>query len=202
MARLQLNKSSLAREQAQLKRFERFLPSLDLKRQQLMAERVKARHDVQRLQDEVGVLARQVGEKLPMLAQQGVDLNGLVELKEYKVKEVNVVGVKMPDLDRIEVIVRPYSALAKPHWVDTVAQLLHDMIEARLRVKVAEERVRIFDDAVATITQRVNLFEKVLIPRARANIKKIRIYLSDEQMQSVVRSKISKRKRALEGVRA
>lgn len=202
MARLQLNKSSLAREQAQLKRFERFLPSLDLKRQQLMAERVKARHDVQRLQDEVSVLARQVGEKLPMLAQQGVDLDGLVELKEYKVKEVNVVGVKMPDLDRIEVIVRPYSALAKPHWVDTVAQLLHDMIEARLRVKVAEERVRIFDDAVATITQRVNLFEKVLIPRARANIKKIRIYLSDEQMQSVVRSKISKRKRALEGVRA
>ncbi|WP_271946224.1 V-type ATP synthase subunit D [Ruegeria faecimaris] len=198
MARLQLNKSSLAREQTQLKSYERFLPSLDLKRQQLMAERAKARKNVQYLQEEVTRLAQQVGEKLPMLAQQGVDLEGLVELKDYRLKKVNVVGVTMPDLDRIEVAVRPYSLLAKPHWVDAVARLLHDMIEARLRVKVAEERVRIFDKSVATITQRVNLFEKVLIPRARANIKKIRIYLSDEQMQSVVRSKISKRKHAKE----
>ncbi|MTH97122.1 V-type ATP synthase subunit D [Roseibium sp. RKSG952] len=200
MARLQLNKSSLAREQTQLKSYERFLPSLDLKRQQLMAERVKARENVRKLQDEVQELARQVGEKLPMLAQRGIDLDGLVELKDYQVKEVNVVGVKMPDLDRIEVVVRPYSTLAKPYWVDTTASLLHDMIEARLRVKVAKERVRIFDKAVATITQRVNLFEKVLIPRAKANIKKIRIYLSDEQMQAVVRSKISKRKHAQEAL--
>ncbi|MBO9433317.1 V-type ATP synthase subunit D [Ruegeria sp. R13_0] len=200
MARLQLNKSSLAREQTQLKSYERFLPSLDLKRQQLMAERAKAREDVKRLEDEVSDLAQQVGAKLPMLAQKGIDLDGLVQLTDYNVKEVNVVGVKMPALDRIEVSVRPYSRLAKPHWVDAAAQLLHDMIEARLRVKVAEERVKIFDKAVATITQRVNLFEKVLIPRAKANIKKIRIYLSDEQMQAVVRSKISKRKHAQEAV--
>ncbi len=200
MARLQLNKSSLAREQTQLKSYERFLPSLDLKRQQLMAERAKARDDVKRLEDEVSELAQQVGAKLPMLAQKGIDLEGLVQLTDYKVKEVNVVGVKMPALDRIEVSVRPYSRLAKPHWVDAAAQLLHDMIEARLRVKVAEERVKIFDKAVATITQRVNLFEKVLIPRAKVNIKKIRIYLSDEQMQAVVRSKISKRKHAQEAV--
>ncbi|WP_210092149.1 V-type ATP synthase subunit D [Ruegeria sp. HKCCSP346] len=200
MARLQLNKSSLAREQTQLKSYERFLPSLDLKRQQLMAERVRAREEVDRLEQNVQALVQQVGEKLPMLAQQGVALDGLVKLKDYKVKEVNVVGVKLPDLDRIELVVRPYSVLAKPHWVDAAALLLHDVIEARVRVKIAEERVRIFDKAVATITQRVNLFEKVLIPRAKANIKKIRIYLSDEQMQAVVRSKISKRKHAQEAL--
>ncbi|WP_425077996.1 V-type ATP synthase subunit D [Ruegeria denitrificans] len=200
MARLQLNKSSLAREQTQLKSYERFLPSLDLKRQQLMAERTRAREEVDRLEQKVQALVQQVGERLPMLAQQGVVLDGLVTLRDYKVKEVNVVGVKLPDLDRIDVVVRPYSVLAKPHWVDAAALLLHDVIEARVRVKIAEERVRIFERAVATITQRVNLFEKVLIPRAKANIKKIRIYLSDEQMQAVVRSKISKRKHAQEAV--
>ncbi|NVO54759.1 V-type ATP synthase subunit D [Rhodobacteraceae bacterium B1Z28] len=145
-------------------------------------------------------LTRQVGEKLPMLAQQGIDLDGLVELKDYKISEVNVVGVTMPCLDRIKVAVRPYSVPAKPHWVDAAARLLHDMIEARLRVKITEDCVRVFDKAVATITQRVKLFEKVLIPRAKANIKKIRIYLSDEQMQAVVRSKISKRKHEREAV--
>ncbi|GAA6193074.1 V-type ATP synthase subunit D [Phaeobacter gallaeciensis] len=201
MARLQLNKSALAHETTQLRSYERFLPSLDLKRQQLMAERAKARADVATLTAQVNELAQSVGKRVPMLAQDGVDLDGLVTLQDYHVKEVNVVGVKLPELDRMVVAVRPYSPMAKPQWVDAVAQLLHDMIEARLKVSVAQQRVRIFDKAVDTVTQRVNLFEKVLIPRAKANIKKIRIFLSDEQMQAVVRSKISKRKRAQERLR-
>lgn len=196
MARLQLNKSSLAREAAQLKTYERFLPSLDLKRQQLMAEKAKAEAAVGEMEDRVKALAATVGKDVPMLGNIGVDLDGLVTLKDYQVGEENVVGTKLPILEKIEVEVRPYSPLTKPHWVDDVARLLHDMLNARLEVQVARERVAALSKAVETITQRVNLFDKVLIPNTRANIKKIRIYLSDSEMASVVRSKISKRKRA------
>ncbi|MEO1681143.1 MAG: V-type ATP synthase subunit D [Pseudomonadota bacterium] len=196
MPRLQLNKSSLAREQASLASFERFLPSLDLKRQQLMAERARARAEVKRLEDRVADLARQVGRDVPMLANESVRLDGLVRLADVRLTTENVVGTKVPALEAIEVEVRPYSRFAKPHWVDQVARLLHDMLEARVRVDVARKRLALLDRAVDTVTQRVNLFEKVLIPNARANIKRIRVYLSDEEMQAVVRSKISKRKRA------
>ncbi len=196
MARLQLNKSSLAREAAQLKTYERFLPSLDLKRQQLMAEKAKAEAAVGEMEDRVKALAETVGKDVPMLGNAGVDLEGLVLLKDYQVGEENVVGTKLPILEKIEVEVRAYSALTKPHWVDDVARLLHDMLKARLEVQVARQRVLALSKAVDTITQRVNLFDKVLIPNTRANIKKIRIYLSDSEMASVVRSKISKRKRA------
>jgi V/A-type H+-transporting ATPase subunit D len=74
--------------------------------------------------------------------------------------------------------------------------MLRDMLEMRVRVQVEEKRLAYLEAAVKTITQRVNLFDKVLIPRARANIKRIKIYLSDEEMSAVVRSKISKKKRA------
>ena len=94
--------------------------------------------------------------------------------------------------------VQPYAVLSKPHWVDNVVAMLHDMLELQIRAQVAERRVALLDAAVKTITQRVNLFDKVLIPRARANIKRIKIYLSDEEMSAVVRSKIAKRKRAAE----
>ena len=50
------------------------------------------------------------------------------------------------------------------------------------------------------VTQRVNLFEKVLIPRTREQIRRIRIYLSDAERAAVVRSKIAKRKHAAQGV--
>ncbi len=40
----------------------------------------------------------------------------------------------------------------------------------------------------------MNLFEKVKIPETAENIKRIRIYLGDQQTAQVVRGKISKRK--------
>lgn len=196
MARLQLNKSSLAREVSHLRTYERFLPSLDLKRQQLMGEKAKAEAEVLALEEAVEALAAKVGQAVPMLGHSGVDLTGLVRLKDYQVGSENVVGTRLPVLQTLEVDVRAYDPMVKPHWVDDVARLLHDMLEARLRVQVARQRVAALERAVKVVTQRVNLFEKVLIPIARSNIKKIRVHLSDSDMDAVVRSKISKRKRA------
>jgi V/A-type H+-transporting ATPase subunit D len=85
--------------------------------------------------------------------------------------------------------------MATPHWVDNVVAILKEMLELKVLVKVNKQRLALLEKAVQTITQRVNLFDKVLIPQTEANIKRIKIYLSDEQMASVVRSKIAKRKR-------
>jgi len=196
MARLQLNKSSLAREAKSLSTFERFLPSLDLKRQQLMAERAKAARALAATHKEIDGFRRQVGEKLPMLANLDVDLTDLAKLTKIELDTENVVGTHLPTLKRIEVTVRPYALMAKPHWVDNLAAMLHDMLELRIRVQVEERRLALLEVAVKTITQRVNLFDKVLIPRTKSNIKKIKIYLSDEEMSAVVRSKIAKRMHA------
>ena len=196
MAQLQLNKSSLSNQAVLLKTYERFLPSLDLKRQQLMAEKAKAQIEMNKLVIEVSDLAKRVGADLPMLGNHEVDLDGIVRLKDYQLASENVVGTELPVLDRINVEIKPYSPMVKPHWVDDVARLLQHMLEARLRVQIAKKRVQLLDKAVKTISQRVNLFEKVLIPTTQGNIKKIKIYLSDEQMSAVVRSKIAKRKRA------
>ncbi len=197
MARLQLNKSSLAREAANLKTYQKFLPSLDLKRQQLMAEKAKAQSQIVLIEERVSELVRQVRRDLPMLSNEDIDLAGLVTLVDYQLVTENVVGTKLPMIENITIEQELYSKIAKPHWVDDVARLLHDMLELRLTMQVAKQRVYLLRIATKTITQRVNLFDKVLIPTAVANIKKIKIYLSDDQMAAVVRSKIAKRKRAL-----
>ena len=65
-------------------------------------------------------------------------------------------------------------------------------------VRVAEAAVQRLDrlrEAERTVTQRFNLFDKVLIPRTRSTIKKITIYLSDAERAGVVKSKIAKRKK-------
>jgi V/A-type H+-transporting ATPase subunit D len=200
MARLALNKSSLSKLTRQLVTFERFLPSLDLKRKQLMAERARAQVALQRTGQEMAMLRESIAGRLPMLANREIELADLVQLKAARLGEENVVGTRLPVLQGVEVQLRDYGYLVKPHWVDRLSDELTTMIELHVRLTVERRRVALLEEAVRKVTQRVNLFEKVLIPRAKEHIRKIRIYLSDAERAAVVRSKIAKRKHAAEGV--
>jgi V/A-type H+-transporting ATPase subunit D len=200
MARLSLSKSSLSKQSRQLKTYQRFLPSLDLKRKQLMAERVKARAGQEEIAAAIESLRRRVAEGLPMLANHEVELEDLVRVSGVRLGYENVVGTRLPILEGVDTRVRQYGLIAKPHWVDRVVRELIAMLELQVAAQVQRRRVELLEVAVRKVTQRVNLFEKVLIPRTRDNIRRIRIFLSDAERAAVVRSKIAKGKRAKEGL--
>jgi len=110
-----------------------------------------------------------------------------------------VVGVRLPVLKEVECQVAEYSPLAKPAWVDALVERLRDAAEARTRIQVAAERVRILSRAERRITQRVNLFEKILIPRTRKNIERIQIWLGDIGRAAVIQAKLAKARRVPDG---
>jgi V/A-type H+-transporting ATPase subunit D len=192
MAKIALNKSVLHRQHEELSLYERLLPSLDLKRMQLTGELKRARDRLAMEQAEVERERDRIADQLPMLANREIDLSGLVRVESVQIEEENVVGVKLPVLVRVGFVVEHYSMLAKPHWVDVFVEELQGMVELRARVEVAKERVRRLERAVRRVTQRVNLFEKVLIPAAKENIKRIQTFLADAERTAVVRSKITK----------
>lgn len=192
MAKLSLNKSQLKKENDQLKLFKKVLPSLELKRMQLTSVLSKAQVQLLKDQTEVEQLIDTVAEQLPMLANRQFILAYLVKLKSVQVNEENVVGVRLPSLGSIDFDMSDYSMLAKPHWVDVFVDRLKEMITKRLVVKISEERVAKLGHAVRRITQRVNLFEKILIPTAMKNIQRIRIFMGDAERAAIVRSKIAK----------
>lgn len=195
MARLALNKSSLQKERRKLANFERFLPSLDLKRRQLMMERAKAAAELHHAEVALERFLSGIGELLPMLANREVDLTDLVRVSGLTHDVENVVGTRLPRLTGFDVELKTYSKLGRPQWVDGVAARLKECVALNLRVRFGRKRLEILQLAVRRITQRVNLFEKVLIPRTRASIKYIRIYLGDAERAAVVRSKVAKKKR-------
>jgi len=199
MARLALNKSSLSKLTRQLGTFERFLPSLDLKRKQLMAERARAQAALQRTGQTMEELRAIVAVQLPMLASRDIELTDLVRLKAVRLGEENVVGTRLPVLEAVELERREYGYLGMPQWVDRLSDELARMLELHVRRALEQRRLALLEEAVRKVTQRVNLFEKVLIPRTREHIRRIRIYLSDAERAAVVRSKIAKRKHAAEG---
>jgi V/A-type H+-transporting ATPase subunit D len=200
MASLSLSKSSMVKQTRQLKSFERFLPSLDLKRKQLIGERARAREARRRIEIEAVALQKSVSKDLPMLANYEIDLKGLVTLRKAHVGTENQMGTQLPVLESVELEITHYGYLAKPHWVDALVRRLSRSMELYVELEIARRRESLLEEAVRKATQRVNLVEKVLIPRTRAHIKKIQIFLSDAERAAVVRSKIAKRKRAAEAL--
>ncbi len=190
MAKLQLSKSSLSKESANLKTYQQFLPALDLKRQELMSQRAKAKRTLAQSKLDLDKLILTMADEIPMLSNDKVDLEGLVTVNAVDLETENIMGAHLPILKTVSVEIRNYSFLAKPHWVDGVAAKLKNLLTLQIQLQV--------ESAVRTITQRVNLFDKVLIPRTRKNIKKIKIHLSDVERAAVINAKLAKSKRLQE----
>jgi V/A-type H+-transporting ATPase subunit D len=194
MAKLKLSKQSLHHQQEQLKLYKRLLPSLDLKRRQLTMEAQKAQEERAAAVAQIDALETRIGEELPMLADEGLHLRDLVVVKGYKLGEQNIVGVRLPVLESLDCQVAEYSPLATPAWLDILVQRLKDAKTCRLRAEIAAQRLDILRLQLRRVTQRVNLFDKILIPTAHRNIQRIRIYLGETERAAVVTSKLAKSK--------
>jgi V/A-type H+-transporting ATPase subunit D len=202
MATISLSKSSLQQQRARLQLFERFLPSLDLKRQQLTAEYKKCVQVLAEAEQGAGKASRSLTGLLPILGSATMKLSGLVRIRRVDIGEEDVLGVRLPALRGVEFDEAPYSLLATPFWIDELVTCLKEVATYRIRLHVYRERVARMQSAVRRITQRVNLFEKVLIPNAKRNISRIQIFLSDVGRAAVVTSKIAKGKRARQAAAA
>jgi V/A-type H+-transporting ATPase subunit D len=187
-----LNKSVLNQKNKQLKLFQRFLPTLEMKRQQLLVEKKKQAQEIEALREEYDRLSDNIGEQIPMVGDRKLKLDGLITLESVELEEENMLGTRLPLLKDFTLVKESYSWFAQPQWIDILIHKLGDLVRLRLRREVAEERLRILEIAVRKVTQRVNLFDKVLIPETKADIKKIKIYLADEERAGIVRGKIAK----------
>ncbi len=198
MAKIALSKSSLQQQRDKLRLYQRFLPSLELKRQQLTAEYKKAAQALSEAEQGEDRASRSLAGLLPILGSTPMKLSGLVRVRRLDLAEENVLGLRLPTLQAVEFDVAEYSLLATPFWLDDLVVCLKDVVTYRLRLQVYRERVARLQGAVRRVSQRFNLFEKVLIPNAKRDIAHIRIFLSDVERAAVVTSKIAKAKRAEE----
>ena len=130
-----------------------------------------------------------------MLANRQIGLDDLLQIEEVEAGEENILGAKIPVLRAVKTREEPYSRLAKPHWVDAFVARWREAAELIARREIAARREERLALALKRVTQRVNLIEKVLIPEAAENIRKIEIFLADAERAGVVRSKIFKARR-------
>jgi V/A-type H+-transporting ATPase subunit D len=128
-----------------------------------------------------------------IFCDEGVFTPDIVRITKLQLTEGNVAGVPIPIYHGAEFETAQYDLLKKPLWLDAAVDFMKKMLALDMQLHCLEEQQRRLRKELQTTSQRVNLFEKIKIPEAKTNIKKIGIYLGDQQTAAVVRGKISKR---------
>lgn len=193
MATIKLTKNELKKQKDALKMFTRYLPTLILKKQQLQMEIRKVEDREDEVRSEKDALENDFRKWIGVFGEDvGLD-ESLLVLQEVKTGDGNIAGVKIPVFLGASFAPVSYDLWSKPLWVDKAVKELQRVMLLDLELRVLEEQRRLLAIELRTTTQRVNLFEKVKIPETKGNIKKISIYLGDQQTAAVVRGKISKR---------
>ena len=199
MSKIKLTKNEQKKQKDSLKQFTRYLPTLQLKKQQLQtvirqsyAEieelKVKQKEAVEGMKSWIAVY----GENSSWSEERSI--SHLVKVKEVKKTKGNIAGVEVPVFQSLVFEDVPYDLRVYPLWVDKAIVALGEIARYDALIETLKERIRLLDKELRTTTQRVNLFEKVKIPEAKENIRKIGIYLQDQQTSAVVRGKIAKKK--------
>lgn len=199
MAKIKLTKNEQKKQKDSLKQFTRYLPTLQLKKQQLQtvirqshAEieelKVKQKEAVDGMKSWIAVY----GENSSWSEDRSI--SHLVKVKEVKKTKGNIAGVEVPVFQSLVFEDVPYDLRSYPLWVDKAIVALGEIARYDALIETLKERIKLLEKELRTTTQRVNLFEKVKIPEAKENIRKIGIYLQDQQTSAVVRGKIAKKK--------
>ncbi|MFO7870986.1 MAG: V-type ATP synthase subunit D [Kiritimatiellia bacterium] len=191
MAKIKHTKTELKAQKEALERYQRYLPMLQLKKQQLQSEIQSITAQIKRTEGQIQQEWRSLDTWIEMFSED-VELGKLLELQKVETDEGNIAGVSIPVLKNVVMRKADYDLFETPAWTDEAVEFLDKVI--RLRVKrdiLKEQRDRITRE-LRTTTQRVNLFEKVKIPECRENIRVIKIFLGEEQTAAVVRGKIAK----------
>jgi V/A-type H+-transporting ATPase subunit D len=186
-------KNELKRQRDMLQRFERFLPTLQLKKQQLQME---VRNVEARLREHVAA-DRRLRKELDTWVRlfcEPVDFGERLRVREVVTEVGNVAGVSIPVLAEVAFDVPPPDLFATASWTDDGVRMLRELVRHRIERMVLEEQHRRLAEELRVTSQRVNLFEKVKIPESRENIRVIRIFLGDQQTAEIARSKIAKNK--------
>ncbi len=195
MTQIKLTKNELRNEQLKLKGLKKYLPTLQLKKAMLQSEVNAAIFEINtmtkayRQEKEAN---HQYQSLLTDMDSQPI-FDGVV-IREVEKRYENIAGAEIPHFVDVVFEEVHYALFDTPLWLDSALKNMRSLVVAKEKVRVSEEKKAILEKELREVSIRVNLFEKVLIPRTEQNIKKIKVFLGDQALAAVAQAKVAKAK--------
>jgi len=195
MAEVKLTKNELRSQQLRLTQLEKYLPTLQLKKAMLQTQVNEVRTEILRLEEAFHEARLTVSHSSGLLNERvGLDLTAAASVHRIEKRYENIAGVDIPFLEGVVFEPFEYPLFSTPAWLDAAVDGLRTMTLSRVKVLVAEEKKAALERELREVSIRVNLFEKNLIPKAHRNIKRIKVFLGDQELAAVGQAKVAKSK--------
>lgn len=192
MAKIRLTKGELKKQRDNLKRFEHYLPILQLKKQQIQIEIQRSHERLNQKIEEIDRLENEISEWAKLLNEPVPGLEKWIRPKEVVMSTLNIAGLDIPVFENALFEEAEYDLFITPLWVDNAIESIRRFAVLLEEEKILKTQLKLLSEELRIVNQRVNLFEKVKIPECRENVRRIRIYLGDQETNAVGRSKIAK----------
>lgn len=195
MAQIKLTKNELRGQQKKLVQLEKYLPTLQLKKALLQAEIQQAAIEIEKCKKAEESITEKVSTSSSLLTDHFVfPIDTAVHVRKIHKRHENIAGVEVPLFASLEFEPVEYDLFDTQPWLEALIFQLRAAVEAKARLTIALEKKDALERELRMVSIRVNLFEKILIPRAQTNIKKIKIFLGDQDLAAVSRAKAAKKK--------
>lgn len=195
MVSVKLTKTELRIQQVKLGQLKKYLPTLQLKKAMLQVEVNHAQLEIENLSLQFETVEERVKKFSSLFSDRyAFDLFSAVKIKTVRKTYENIAGVDIPHYEGIDFQESSYSLFDSPPWLEAAVAGVKELLIVREKIKIAQEKKKALEKELREVSIRVNLFEKIMIPRAVQNIKKIKIFLGDQQLAAVSQAKVSKQK--------
>lgn len=195
MAVVKLTKMELRTQQTKLAQLQKYLPTLQLKKAMLQVEVNNAQQEIEELKVEFAGAEERVLEYSSLFSDRAApDLLASAKIAHVGKNYENIAGTDVPLFESITFEDRFYTLFDTPLWMESAIRGVHHLLTVQEKIKIGFEKKRALEKELREVSIRVNLFEKIMIPRALENIKKIKIFLGDQQLAAVSQAKMAKRK--------
>lgn len=195
MAQLKLTKTELRYQQVKLAQLQKYLPTLQLKKALLQVEVNQSILEIVELRKQFSSNEEIVQKNSVLFSERDSgSFFSSVSILEVKQTSENIAGVEIPVFEEVVFALPTYSLFDTPVWYESAMEMMHSLLISQEKVVIGEKKKAALEKELRDVSIRVNLFEKIAIPRAKENIKRIKIFLGDQQLAAVSQAKVSKKK--------
>ncbi|PCI78263.1 V-type ATP synthase subunit D [Candidatus Aerophobetes bacterium] len=195
MATVKLTKNAMRDEQVKLSQLEKYLPTLQLKKAMLQIEVNTAALIFENLEYQTLSFKKELDQSAHLLHhEKAYQIIEATKVKKVETITENIAGAEIPIYQGTQFAVAQYSFFSTPVWFDVFVDKARELVAFVKQCKVAFDRKSLLEKELREVSIRVNLFEKVMIPRVKANIKKIKIFIGDQDLAAIAQAKAAKKK--------
>ena len=160
---IKLTKNEQKVQKDHLKQYQRYLPTLQLKKQQLQSVIMKTKAELEQKEVERAQMIGDLDDWVAVFAENEIfdeekKLDHLVQPETVICKNENIAGVTVPTFQELTFKDIVYDVDDYPLWVDTAIVKLREIARLDALVSTLRKQETLLENELRATSQRVNLF--------------------------------------------